>query len=211
MMKPFLFSSCLALATFPSAHAAVMIVPDSIHEVSSFFSPEYKPQNTINGSGLPGDYSASSIHAAYSNTGGGNHWTSAADTQPLDQFITFAFNTAQDLTSFVMWNHQSNGGISTNSGYDVTLFDLTFYAADGTTVLFTLNDLAAQPDTASGQVFNFSVVEGVSLVRFDIEGVQGSNDYTGLGEVAFMAVPEPGAAMLGVMALAGSVMRRRRN
>lgn len=209
-MKPFLFRFCLASALISAADAAVMIVPDSIHEVSSFFSAEYKPENTINGSGLPGGYTASSTHAAYANGAGGNHWTSAASTQPLDQFITFAFDVAQDLTSFIMWNHQSNGGISTNGGYDVTLFDLTFYGADGTTVLFSLNDLVAQPDTATGQVFNFAVVEGVSFVRFDIEGVQGSNDYTGLGEVAFVAVPEPGTMTLGAIALGGLMLRRRR-
>jgi hypothetical protein len=53
-------------------------------------------------------------------------------------------------------------------------------------VLLTLNDVALAPDTATGQTISFgAVISGVGSVRFDIEAVQSSPDFTGLAEVAF--------------------------
>jgi hypothetical protein len=186
---------------------AQLIRPDTAM-ASSFFGSTYRAENAINGSGLPANFTVADAHAAYSNSGEGKHWTTASGT-PANASITFGFATPRYLVAFHLWNHQSTVPPATNPGYDVTLFDLTFLGADGTTVLRTLNDLAAAPDTATGQTFTFPLVEDVSFVRFDVEAVQGATAFTGVAEVAF-AVPEPGCAALAAAVAMGLGVRRRR-
>lgn len=167
--------------------------------------------NTIDGSGLPAGFGPDTVHAAYAS---GNHWTTATGTTPLSQFITWGFSAPQTLEAMYVWNHRSTPPPATNSGYDVTLFDLTLFDASDN-VLLVLNDQALAPDTATAQTVSFGrPVAGVSRVRFDIEGVQSSTTFTGLAEVGFDAVaaaPEPGSvALLGLGLLGGTIPLRAR-
>ena len=162
-----------------------IIQPDTA-VASSEYSSSYQATNTIDGSGLSDPLLGSNaIHDPYSYD---NHWTSARGTAPRDQLIDWGFNTPQNLDQMYIWNHQSTVGPAANPGYDVTLFDLTLFdAADN--ILLTLDDVALQPDTNAAQTFSFGqTVANVSRVRFEIEDVQSSTNYTGLAEVGFRGV-----------------------
>jgi hypothetical protein len=176
-------SACALLALYATAHATV-IQPDTA-VASSVFSSSYAAINTINGSGLAGAVGTLPTHAAYSATTpvGGNHWTTAAGTNPLDAYITWGFTSAQTLDTIYLWNHQSNGGIANNSGYDVGNFALTFYNSSNAVIGTYSGTLAF--DSNAAQAFNFGALAGISSVRFDVNSVQSSTNYTGLAEVAF--------------------------
>lgn len=169
--------------------------------------------NTINGAGLPPGFGPTDAHAAYAS---GNHWTTTGGP-PTAAFITWSFTTPQVLDTIYLWNHQSTLPTAANSGYDVTLFDLTLFDSSNT-VLLTWNDVGLAPDTATAQSFSFGgPIAGVSSVRFDVEAVQSSLSFTGLGEVGFnsvgaAAVPEPSSLLLfgiGAAGLVGYAYRRR--
>ena len=195
-----------AVTLFAAADAASagLVRPDTAVASSAFNTSSYAAANTINGSGLPADFTAADAHDPYSAAGGGNHWTTSSSDS--DRFITWSFDTPVDLAAMVVWNHQSNGGLASNGGYDVTLFDLTVV---GDTTL-TLTDVSLEPDTATGQTVDFGgLVTGVTSVTFDIEETQlPTTPFTGLAEVAF-AVPEPGTAAAALV-LCGPLLTRRR-
>ena len=160
---------------------AILIQPDTA-TASSEFSSGYLATNTINGSGLPSGFDISDTHANYAV---GNHWTSATGTTPTDQFISWGFITPQTLDTIYIWNHLSSQPLAANTGYDVTLFDLTLLNSSGGTLL-SLNDAALTPDTNTSQSFSFGgAIPEVATVIFDVETVQSSPNFTGLAEVAF--------------------------
>ena len=182
-------TASLEIGTRDSGDSAVadgsFIQPDTA-VASSEFSSSFQATYTIDGSGLSDPLLGSNaIHDPYSYD---NHWTSARGTAPRDQLIDWGFNTPQNLDEIYIWNHQSTPGFANNPGYDVTLFDLTLFdAADN--ILLTLDDVALQPDTNAAQTFSFGqTVANVSRVRFEIEDVQSSTNYTGLAEVGFRGV-----------------------
>ena len=211
-----LIATGLAFAT-PS-HA--MVVNADSASASSFYAAGYEPENTIDGSGLgtvnwSTDNPTAISHGAYAS-GSDNHWTSGASTNPLNQWITWSFNSAQTLGGIYIWNHQSSSGHASNSGYEPTLFDLTLYDSSNTAILF-LNDVALLPDTAVAQLIGFNtLVSGISSIRFDVEATQSSPSYTGLAEVRFetdlvSAVPLPAALpLLGCALGALGLFGRRR-
>jgi hypothetical protein len=182
----FVISSFALLALCASAQAAV-IQPDTATASSSFNLTDYAPANTINGSGLQGALSTLPNHDAYSSAGSGNHWTTSAAGDVLDNWIQWGFSSAQTLDTIYLWNHQSNGGLASNSGYDVGNFSLTFLDSFLNTIGTYSGVLAF--DSAAAQSFNFGSLSDISFVRFDINSVQNvSTPYTGLAEVAFRTV-----------------------
>ncbi|WP_439547101.1 PEPxxWA-CTERM sorting domain-containing protein [Sandarakinorhabdus sp.] len=182
---------------------------------SSFFNSDYVPENTINGSGLTG--AGTDITQAHGIYVQGNHWTTAFQTQPTTQWIDWTFNSPVTMGAAYIWNHQSTLPLAANSGYDVTLFDLTLFDSNDNILLF-IDDHALLPDNAFAQRIDFALTSNVSRVRFDIEAVQSSPSFTGLAEVAFdsqsfvtPAIPEPASWMMLItgFGLTGAAMRRR--
>jgi len=197
--------SLLALAICTAAKAAVIIQPDTA-TASSSFSTFFEPINTINGSGLLGPVSSLPNHAAYSGEAGGNHWTTNGIIAPTNNWIEWGFNTLQTLNTIYIWNHQSNN-IASNPGYDVGNFTLTFYNALNQQVGLIYSGTLAF-DSAAPQAFDFGL-RTFSSVRFDIDSVQSSTDFTGLAEVAFSNVPSrnrvPDESTSGLLLLIGLI------
>lgn len=180
-MKTKFLATALALSCMGGlSHAATFSANSAT--ASSFFDGNYVPTNTIDGSGLPGGFGPSDIHANYAQ---GNHWTTASGTDPLDQFIEWGFTTAQTLGGIYIWNHLSNI-IASNAEYEPTLFDLTLKDSGGNTIIF-FDDVGLTPDTAgASESFTFDApILNVSSVLFEVEQTQGSPSFTGLAEVLF--------------------------
>ncbi len=197
-------TSAIALALLVSACAAsaALIQPDSAAANNEFNNTTFGIGNTIDGSGLPPNFTPLSPHDDYTFS---NHWTTNGN--PAVGFIaTFTFDVPQPLGAFYMWNHQSTTPFAQDSNYYVTNFDLILRDA-GDLPLLTLPNLSAGA-SATAQTYAFGPVTGVKSVQFVINANAGSQ-YTGLAEVAFEQVPEPATATLmlaGVLA----VMRRNR-
>lgn len=201
----------MALLLLAAAAQAAVITPDTA-TASSEFSTNYRAIYTIDGSGFTGPVTPTSLHDDYAVR---NHWTTDGSA-PLNEFIDWGFSTPQTLGTIYIWNHRSNN-IANNSGYEVTLFDLTLFDSLNN-VLLTLNDVALLPDTDAAQTIAFTLTNNVSRVRLDVEQTQSSTNYTGLAEVRFDTssvggpsdVPEPSTLGMAGLAAAGLALVRRR-
>lgn len=213
--------SCAVAATVCAgsfAHAATFSADTA--SASSFFDGSYLPSNTIDGSGLPGGFGPSDIHADYAVN---NHWTTDG-TNPTEEWIEWTFINPQTVGGIYIWNHLSNI-ISSNSQYEPTVFDLTLEDGSGNAIFF-FDDVSLTPDTAgASESFTFTApVANVYSVLFEVEQTQGSPNYTGLAEVLFddsviagadvtlSTIPLPAAAWMllaGIGGLAGARRLRR--
>ncbi len=211
MMKKIISAGVVALLA-SSAGQAVVIKPTGA-TASSEFSSAFGAARTIDGSGLTSPTAINEAHADYAFN---NHWTTASGTNPTAQFIDWTFAAPQTIGALYVWNHRSNI-IAGNPGYEPTRFDLTIFDA-GNNILLSLDNAVLAPDNAFAQRFDFAQLTNVARVRFDVEAVQSSPDFTGLAEVAFdtdsfaAAVPEPAswAMMIGGFGLIGGTLRSRR-
>lgn len=206
-IRPGLMASLTALtlvaAAAPALAGGTLVQPDSATATSTF-SVLYDIGNTIDGSGLPVNFTLADAHATYTTN---NHWTTASGST-IGVSATFFFNTPQTLAFFHMWNHRSNG-IAANPHYEVTLFDLILRDSASNTLL-SLTNVTALDNVATAQTFAFAETADISSVQFIVRGTANNNSspFTGLAEVAF-SVPSPGALALIGMGLLPALRRRR--
>ncbi|HLP82890.1 MAG TPA: hypothetical protein VK157_00945 [Phycisphaerales bacterium] len=170
------------LLTAGTAHAQ-LIRADSATTTSAF-SAGFAAANTINGSGLPANFTLTDQHADYAN---GNHWTTNTG-RTLGESITWTFNTAQTLGGIHIWNHRSNS-IANNPFYEIVRFDLILFdGANGAgSTLATFTDVPLQPNIAVAETIPFTVTANVRSARLVVRETQNNNfsAFTGLAEVAF--------------------------
>jgi hypothetical protein len=133
-----LFVLSFRLGTSDGTAGADLIQPSSV-VASSEFSAGFNGLaiNTINGSGLPAGFGPADSHAAYAS---GNHWTTDG-TDPTGESITWSFASPENIDAIHIWNHQSTTGVAINSGYDVTLYDLTLLDTSSA-VIILFDDVA---------------------------------------------------------------------
>ena len=167
-----------------------LVQPDSA-TASSEFSDQFDIGNTIDGSGLPANFSTSDEHETYVVD---NHWTTAAG-QTIGTTATFEFNTPKTLRAFVFWNHRSDN-ISANGNYEIVRYALTLRNQAGD-VIGEFPDNIAKANTAKGQVLKFPAnIHGIKTIEFTVLETEANNasPYTGLGEVAVEEIPPPPAS-----------------
>lgn len=195
----------VAIAGAVASNASAQLFQPNFATATSEFSSLYDILNTIDGSGLPANFTPADAHANYTIN---NHWTTAAGAlNQNNAAASFFFNLPVTIGTFHMWNHRSNG-IAADPGYAVTRFNLRLFDADNNEIFALLNQVAL-PNIAIAQSYVFAPVANVSRVDFRVLANNGSPNYTGLAEVAFESIPTPGAvSLLGIAGLAA--MRRRR-
>ena len=178
-----MFSSLTLLVLAACTAHAQLIRPDSA-STTSFFNSNYVAANTINGTGLPANFTLTDPHANYAQ---GNHWTTATG-RTIGESITWTFNTAQALGGIHVWNHRSNG-VAANPNYEPVRFDLVLFDGPNATgnTLRNFTNLTLLTDIAIAQAVPFTVTSNVRSARFIVRETQNNNSspFTGLAEVAF--------------------------
>lgn len=196
-------ATALGAAALASVASAQLFQPNSATATSEF-SSLYDIGNTIDGSGLPANFTPTDAHANYAVN---NHWTTRSGALNANNAAaSFLFNTPVTIGTFHMWNHRSNN-IAADPGYAVTRFDLRLFDSSNNEIFSLLNQTAT-PNVAIAQSYLFAPVANVSRVDFRVLANNGSNNYTGLAEVAFESIPTPGA--LALMGFGGILATRRR-
>ncbi len=154
-----------------------------------------------------GDFFAD-LDAAYSRTN---------RTNPLAGFLSLSLPSAVDLSAVVLWGYNFNA--TDNGANNVRSWDMSFFNFDGTLISNeTISGPAGGMIGGAANTLNFaSTVAGVTRVQMkptdNYYGVGGTTggDRIGIAEVRFLtAVPEPSSALLGIVALGGLTLRRRR-
>lgn len=220
-------SVCAATVLFAASVSAEMITPDAVYASSWFNSPETVPGNLINGSQFndTGNPLTSTI-----NVGNFGLWHAgdvpgsilpAPGNPPVvaDQWVAFEFDTPQLLSKAYIWQSAQHG-VAALLGRGVKDLNI-LYSTDGavsfsnalTTSSTTLN-IGSSHTTGNVepvQVVEFSgPIAGITHIAFDIISAHSgaTNEYVGLSEVRFEAVPEP--TSLALLGLGGLMMIKRR-
>ena len=206
----------LTIGLGAAANAAILVTPTGVTS-STAGDDLFTSANLINDSGFTvtptiDTYASTSQNGSSDGTrawvttdpgpGGGDYF----DDGPGNPVLTFDLGSAQDLTDFVYWGY-NNGG----TGNEASVFNLTFSTDNstfGSLVIFDQSGLAlglGTPATLSlGSTIN------AQYVRVEMTDNQGGIDRVGLGEVKFIAVPEPSStALLGLGGLALLLRRRK--
>ena len=168
-----------------------------------------------------GDFAQSYV----SNASGTDYF--AAGTPPV---IIYDLGSDVSLANVILWQYQNNGGPGTdNQGNHTRTLDLRINTAaqgfgsfSGTTTSITMlpvedNDAIGGNDLGgvnSAQNFALTGTGRYVQVTFtdnyrNFQGITVGGDRVGLGEIAFNAVPEPSAALLGLLGAVGLFRRRR--
>ena len=202
------------------AEAGQILQPDAVSTDMGTFTTPFFPDNTRNQSGLSAGYtslvddfdlyvSAGPAHGSNS----GDVWLSDVDN--LTGFIDFSLGGTFLVESMALWNlPNAPGSLPGDSG--VNTFDLFADTDAGFTSPTLLGSFSANEnfsDTVPAQVFTFPETTA-AYVRMAIISSHGSTGLstTGLSEVAFEVVPEPGTlALLGLLLVGAGTGRRKRS
>lgn len=215
-MKPSILMAALAAATTATNHAAILLTPTGV--TTNTTGDTFPIGNLINNSGFDstptiGNYATTTQSAG--NSDGTKAWVTssigsgdyfASRENPV---LVFDLGGTHELTSFIYWGY-NNGG----TGNEAKSFTLTF-STTGTDGTFT-GSQSFSSDTAIGIGIpaEFSLAQvTANAVRIEItdnyHGINTGGDRVGLGEVKFIAIPEPATVLLGSMGLLALLRRRR--
>ncbi|XAL99962.1 PEP-CTERM sorting domain-containing protein [Phycisphaeraceae bacterium D3-23] len=211
------FLLALGAGALLATGASAAVVGATIEAASSFDGPDRSPDHTIDGTGLdtsdPNPLNWTHDTGFPAGGGSGFFWHDAVGSVPDDASITFNLGSIVDLNAVLIWNFNAtfSGGPETDRGFNQ--YDM-FVSSDNVTYTQIVTDgtLAQASGTTSetAQVVNVAgLANGIQYVRLEADTNHGSASHTGLSEVRFDVVPEPGSlALLGLGGLA--LLRRRR-
>lgn len=218
-MKPNILTHLFGLTFLSASAQAAFITGVTIEDFSSELIDgtfDRTPAYTIDGSGFETNGSGTHTTAVE-----GNMWltngTFRAPNDPLPAHITFDLGANFDLASTTVWNYNEvtgPGANLTNRGANAVTISVASSAGGTFTSLGNFNFTQAPGNDTNdfGQLIDFSSLgaDNVRLIRFDITSNHGNtDDFAGLSEVRFTAVPEPSIAILSALGLL-TLLRRRR-
>lgn len=212
-MKIRILTPLIFAATLLSAPAAIVITGVTATASTTYPDSRISPTFLVDNSGLSVPNDVTATHAGFATSSPGNGWHAGnGDTSaPVvdNQFVTFNLGGAYNLETIYIWQMNQN----TQLGRGVKQFDL-LVSSDGTNFTEVASNLqltqAANSGPINAQAFALNQ-SGVTHVRIGIDSAwSGStNEYVGLDEVKFTAVPEPSVALLGGLGILGLLRRRR--
>jgi hypothetical protein len=214
----------LAGAAFAGrAGAASIVTPSGISHTGTaveFFTTE---ANLINGNGLSGTPTLANYGTiTHGPADAGNAWVTNdpapaggdffADSGGATVVFDMSFGQLHPFTDLVFWGYHFGSA----NGNEARAFQLEFSSNGGGTfgapvlVASPLSAFAvANPLTLSlGGTFNADFVR-LTVLDNHFGGSAAGGDRVGLGEIRFIAVPEPATALLGSLGLLGLLRRRR--
>jgi hypothetical protein len=209
MRSPAFTLACL-MAIASTARADDIIDPTSVASaMGSLGSGGYADlPNLINQSGLSTPYTSGATNfASYTNTttelGGDQYsWTSASCY--VYGNVNFTLGGTYTLDALALWT--LDGAAQTVSVQQFTLLasNTPSFATYTTLDTYTATPPATDATSVSAQVFDFAPTKA-SYIRMEIQSNYGNVNYSGMGEVAFAAVPEPEPSSLFLCGIAGVV------
>lgn len=168
----------LAAAVTGRAQDVIVRTPVSV-SAKSFLNASYRPDYTIDGSGLTGTGRA----ATHTNASAANLFWQSASGLVTNEYIIYDLGESCHVTNALIWQLASTG--NTNRG--VRAFTISVAGPNGTyTTLSTNNALAVATGAANEPVQVVPLLAGgVRYVRFSVESNHGSADMVGLSEARF--------------------------
>ncbi|MDQ3624461.1 MAG: discoidin domain-containing protein [Verrucomicrobiota bacterium] len=200
----------------------LILVATAFLTISSTTSAEYIPgvtattnmgsgfgtnlQNTVNAVGL----SSPSLSATHAGTTPFNSWVSQQNA--FTGVITFDLGGRYPVDGFSFWN-QNGGGPGPLGSSGIRDVEVLF-SLDGSTFAPLLGGPAAFARVTGStnlapEIFSFTPVDATHF-RFNVLSNWGDPLQVGFAEVAFSAVPEPGAAGFCFLAIATPLLSRIR-
>lgn len=223
MKRLALAAGIAALAMQVSTASAALITPTSISSAGTaveFFTDE---TNLINGSGLSGTLTFANYSTiTHASVAAGNAWVTDDPTPAGGDYyaqtsatVVFEidFDQVYGLSDLVFWGYHFNA----NNGNEARTFQLEFSTDGGTSygTPVTVGNPIGTYAASGASTFNFGSQINANAVRMTVTdnqfgGTAAGGDRVGLGEIRFLAVPEP--TTLALLGLAGplGLLRRRR-
>lgn len=212
----------LGFSAGPLRSATVTVTGVSIEDVSTELGGNFDrlAQYVIDGSGFDestGFHSVVPDAFMWLNNG---TFTAPNDPNAPGAVITFDLGANYDLDSVTVWNYNETlPNRPELLGRGANSVDIMVANSEGGvfTALgnFTFDIAPGAEDVDFGQVIDlsgFAAADDARLVRFNVlSNHGGDNDFVGLSEVRFDAIPEPGSALLVGLALCALTRRRSRS
>jgi len=216
----------MAVLTVSSRVQAVQIAGVTIADVSSELggpSFDRAAVHLIDGSGLDPvtGFHTNAPDAGGGGTNPGSMWLTngvfAQPNDPLPAHVTFNLAANYDLESIRVWNYNETR-LAPLTGRGANRVEISVADSEGGafTLLggFSFNQATGSEVADFSQTIDLSsyaAADNARLVRFDIlSNHGGDNEFAGLSEVQFNAVPEPAGLSLFALGLAGWAARLRR-
>lgn len=205
-----------ALGLIGAANAAIVVTPTGV-TTSTVPTPgdTFPVGNLINNSGLSTTpvTEANYTTVTHANGSASTAWVTVdVGSNGGDYFVegnanpvlTFDLGGTFDLTNFLYWGYFNGGTVN-----EAKSFTLSF-STTGVGGTFSGDQLFNQTTArGTGTAGDFALAPvTANAVRITITD-NFNGDRVGLGEVKFLAVPEPSVALLGGLSLLGLLRRRR--
>lgn len=186
--------------------------PVSVTASSNLFNAFNPPVDTLNWTFMSaGTASAPDLAATYTPNGSGNGTWTTNTGDVANAWIQYDLGSLMDVGQAYIWQRSQT---------DLTSRGVKDFTIDGSVDGTTWNPLtstslllqeAVNGAPVSAQPFNLTQNNmGIRYVRINVDSNYG-DDYVGLTEVRFVAVPEPGTlALAGLGIAAAACIRRRR-